>query len=142
MQTMAVGGEDASPAKKKGKADSRKDSVVDNSKAYKAGLAHLSEQEVEGLENYGLYRPDETSTERAGKNIPSKAELTLMLIKAYMDADAEQKAQSKQKAAAKRVSVKNRKKSTEKEKEKSTEREKEKDGSQPMTEETKKEKEN
>ena len=49
----------------------------------------LSEQEVESLCAYGINRSEENKSGRAGKNIPSKPELTLMLYKAYCEAEAE-----------------------------------------------------
>lgn len=56
------------------------------------------------LTNYGLARIGEDDVE--GSALPSKAELTLMLYKAYADADAENRKKSKEKAAAKKAGAK------------------------------------
>ena len=85
------------PTKKGSKATSKLNSHIEKKpdKDIKYALALLSENQLSSLKNYGMFRPQESKAFKAGSNLPSDAEMALMLLKANAESELEAKKQLK-----------------------------------------------
>ena len=86
----------------------RKDTTgkVEAKQVLQTAMSFLSDMQVATLKNYGMERDNEIEQIQAGKILPTKAELTLMLYKVFVEADTENRKVIREIAAARKLETK------------------------------------